>query len=91
MDIQTRIARDRRADRIHELYKRCHARFIQAAYAFRLANDRIETMAFEHPARAALASVLDRATRQMATLSARSTALARAYVATIVPEGERHA
>lgn len=89
--IQAAIARDRRAARINELYQRCHARFIQTAYAFRLANDRLAPMAFDDPARKPLADVPDRASRAMTILHARSFALARAYVATVIPHEVRNA
>lgn len=90
MDIQSRIALDHRAERIHTLYKRCHARFIQSAFAFRLVNDRIEPLALDDPDRKPLADVLDRSIRSMAILNERSVTLARAYVTTIVPSGVRN-
>lgn len=91
MDISARIARDSRADRINELYKRCHARFIQAAYAARLANERLEAMTPKSPDWKPLSDVLARASRAMAILHARSMVLARAYVATVIPREVRHA
>lgn len=91
MDLVTRIARTERADRINELYKRCHAKFIQAHYAWRLAHDRMEQINTKHPEWKSLDDVRHRASSAMRTLNNRSMRLARAYVATIVPSGVRNA
>lgn len=91
MNISDRIARDRRADRINELYKRCHARFLQVAFAHRLANERIAPLTSSDPAYQPLSDLLDRATRAMAILNARSIALGRAYVSTLIPREVRNA
>lgn len=91
MNISERIARDRRADRINALYQRCHARFIQTAYAARLANERLEALTPKSPDWKPLSDLLARTSRTMAILHARSMVLARAYVSTVIPREVRNA
>ncbi|MBS0368435.1 MAG: hypothetical protein JSS57_04440 [Proteobacteria bacterium] len=90
MDIQTRIARDGRADRINELIKRCRFRFIQAHYAFSLVNDRLQAAADDRN-RDELRDILKRSTKAMDILNGRTRTLSRAYIATVIPSDARHA
>lgn len=91
MDMQNRIARDRQADRINQLHKRCHARFLDAAYAFRLARDTVAKLPPDHIARPELLQLMDKCAGKMERLYARCVELGRAYVATVVPAEVRNA
>lgn len=83
MQTSAQAATASRADRIHALFIRNARRFKDAAFAARLAFERLDQLAPTHPDYRALSAVASRAQDSMATLNARSIRLARAEIAAL--------
>lgn len=90
MDMQSRIAQDRRADRIKDLIKRCRFRLIQARYALSLATEHLKAADQGHNCND-LRDLLNRSTRSIEILNSRAYNLAGAYIDIALPSEARHA
>lgn len=87
MDTATRADR---ADRLHAMWQRRAARFQQAHYAYRLADEFLERLPRHHPDYINARSLANRAARPMDIINRQTRRLARLEIATVLGAA-RHA